>query len=174
MSSDEVTLLVACLGIIFVVIVALGYIVTSASRKKSKCPQCGVNTPANKAFIIEQSTGRRIEGEADVGYAMFAAIGNLLIGAGICAFVLISFLGALQGSCSTEGILLKCYDYRGRFRVETTINLPLAFMGALGGLSLVVASGRKLFRSIQSRGKPKLLEFVCPSCKHTWTEETAA
>jgi len=175
MSSDVITLLSACAGIVFVAILGLGYIITSATRKKSKCPQCGASTHAGKAFIIEQSTGRKIEREKDVAYAMFSAVGGLLLGAGACLWVLYSLYTALQSdSCSTEDLFLKCYDYSGGLRVEWTVNLPVAFVATLGGLAAIGASGRRLLRSIRSIGKPKVCEFACPMCKHTWTEETAA
>ena len=173
--SDIITVLLGCLGTILIGALVLSYIVTPSSRKKSECPECGKKTPTKKAFIVDQTTGEKVEGERDFGFALVSAIGGLLIGAGVCALVLSIVIPAFgDESCSFEGITLVCTSYAGNMRVETTINLLFAFLALIGGLAAILNGVSRTRRAITSKGKPMTCEFECPSCKHTWTEEIAA
>jgi hypothetical protein len=167
-------LLLGCLGTLLIGGLAMAYVITSLARKKSECPECSKKTVAQKATAIDQATGKEIEGERDFGFAIVSAIGGLLIGAGLCAFVLAMVVPALGNeSCSFEGIVLECTDYAGNMRVETTINLPIAFFALIGGLGAILNGVGRMRRALATRGKPLTCQFECPSCKHTWTEEAA-
>ena len=99
----------------------------------------------------------------------------MLIGAGVCAFVLSMVVSALgDESCSLEGMVVECVRYAGNTRVETTINLPIAIIATIGGLAAILNGVSRIRRAITSKGKPMTCEFECPACKHTWTEEVAA
>ena len=172
--SDTMVLLLGCLGTLLIGGVAVAYVITSFARKKSECPECGKKTVTQKAFVVNQATGEKVEGERDFGFALVSAIGGLLIGAGLCAFVFAMVIPALgDESCSLEGIVLECVSYAGNMRVETTINLPIAFFALVGGLGAILNGVGRARRAIATRGKPMTCEFECPSCKHTWTEEVA-
>ena len=175
MLSDIILFLLAAFGILLVGVLGLAYVITSASRKKSECPKCNRKTPPKKAFIVDQTTEEKVEGERDFGFALVSAIGGLLIGAGVCILVLSLLIPAFgDESCALEGIVIRCVSYGGTTRVETTINLPIAFIALVGGLVAVLRSVSRIRRAIASRGKPMTCEFECPSCKHTWTEEVTA
>ena len=104
----------------------------------------------------------------------WVGVGGLLIGIGLCAFVLFMVIPAIgNDSCSFEGIVIKCVSYGGTTRVETTINLPIAFVALLGGISTFFRGIARVRRAIQSRGKPMTCEYVC-TCQNTWTEDIPA
>jgi hypothetical protein len=173
--SDTMIALFGCSGMLLFGALGLAYVITSFGRKKSECPKCGKKTVTKKALVVDQTTGENVEGERDFGFALVSAIGGLLIGAGLCAFVLSMVIPALgDESCSLEGIVLKCVSYAGNMRLETTINLPIAFFALIGGLGAILNGVGRMRRAIATRGKPMTCEFECPSCKHAWTEEVAA
>jgi len=173
--SDTLIALFGCTGLLLFGALGLAYVVTSLGRKKSECPECGKKTVTKKALVADPSSGEKVEGERDFGFALVSAIGGLLIGAGLCAFVLSMVIPALgDESCSLKGIALECVSYANNMRLETTINLPIAFLALIGGLGAILNGVGRMRRAVATRGKPMTCEFECPSCKHTWTEEVAA
>jgi hypothetical protein len=174
MSTDTIGVLLGCLATILIVGLALAYIFTSATRKKSECPKCSRKSPAKTTYVINDETGEKAEGDRDFGFAVVSGIGGLLIGIGLCAFVLFMVIPSFGNeSCSFEGIVIKCVSYGGNTKVETTINLPIAFIALLGGISTIIRGIARFRRALYSRGKPMTCEFVC-TCQNTWTEEIPA
>ena len=173
MLSSSIGVLLGCLASILIVVLALAYIFTSANRKKSECPKCSRKSPAKTTYVMDES-GNKVEGERDFGFAVVSGIGGLLIGIGLCAFMLFMVIPSIgNDSCSFEGIVIKCVSYGGGTRVETTINLPIAFVALLGGISTIFRGVARVRRALYSRGKPKTCEYVC-TCQNTWTEEIPA
>lgn len=174
MSSTMVTLL-GCFGTVFIVALALAYIGTSISRKKSECPECSKKNPVTKAFYVDESTGEKIEGEGDISFAFVSAIGGIVLGIGACVYVLAITIPAFgDASCDFEGIIIECVSYGGSTKVTTTINLPIAFVALFGGLGAIFNGINRIRRTLASRGKSMIYQYTCSACQHSWSEEAAA
>lgn len=162
--SDSTLLVLGCLGTILIAALGLAYIFTSIGREKSECPECGKQTVTKNAFVVDQSTGEKVQGERDFGFSLVSATGEVVIGAGVLLYMLSIVIPALGNeSCYFEGIGLVCAGY--------SINLPIAFIAVLGGLGAILNGGVRFRRAFATRGKQLTCEFECPSCKHTWAEE---
>ena len=122
--SNTLQTLLGCGGSIFIVLLAIAYIITSAGRKKSECPNCTKKVAPKQAFYDYPQTGQRTLGESDFAFALVASIGNILIGLAAVGFPLYLVLGALgDESCAVEGIIIRCVSYTSTMKVETTLNL---------------------------------------------------
>jgi len=173
--SDIMILLLSFLGMLLLGVFGVLYVITYFGQKKSECPKCTKKTTPKNTLIIDQGTGEKVKGERDFGFAIISGIGGVLIGAALCVFVLAMVISSLgDDSCSVEGIFIKCVSYGGSSRVETTINLPIAFIALIGGLSAILKGVGRIRNAIRSKGKSMTCEFECPSCKHSWTEEVPA
>jgi ribosomal protein L37AE/L43A len=173
--SDTLIALFGCTGMLLVGALVVGYLITSFSRKKSACPQCGRKSVPKKALVKDPVSGTVIPAERDFGYALVTGLGVALIGAALALFfitMIVSNLG--NDSCTIKGLSQVCVSYGGGSKVTTTVNLLFAFLVIVGGLGGIVNGVQKIRRAAASRGKPMTLEFTCPSCKHTWEEEQPA
>lgn len=136
------------------------------------CPICGEEEITTRVFVIEPSTGNRIESKKNSLWSIVLSIGGVALGIGLCYWVIIVISTALQSdSCSLELITLVCEDYTGGLKLEITVNLLFAVLAALGGLSFVSASVKEFLLNMWFMRKPKVYENTCLSCNHTWTEE---
>jgi cbb3-type cytochrome oxidase subunit 3 len=169
--SNTLQTLLGCGGSIFIVLLAIAYIITSAGRKKSECPNCTKKVAPKQAFYDDPETGQRTLGESDFAFALVASIGNILIGLAAVGFPLYLVLGALgDESCAVEGIIIRCVSYTSTMKVETTLNLLIMGIIFLAGIFGVFNGLGRFVRATKSRGQPITREFECPACKNTWTE----
>ena len=164
-------LLLACGSFAAVAVLTVGYIATSAARKKVECPNCQNKTPITHAYYIDEATGQKLEGEGDTAFAIFSAIGGVVIGLGVAAFVFFLLLDSLKDSCNFEGLSLVCTSYGGGMQVETTINLPIALIAFFASIGAIIRGVAKFVRASKSKGKITEHSFECPKCKHAWTED---
>ena len=139
-----------------------------------ECPQCKNKTPVTHAYYIDE-IGNKVEGVSDAGFGLFSALGGIVIGLGVAAYIFFLTLSSLKdGACDLEGISLVCTSYGGSTRLETTINLPIALVAFFGGLGAVVRGAARLALLRKSRGKIIEHAYECAACKHAWTEDLTA
>jgi hypothetical protein len=117
-------LLLACGSLAAIAVLTVGYIATSATRKKVECPNCKNKTSITHAYYPDAVTGQKLEGEGDTTFAVFSAIGGIVIGPGVAAFNFFLLLDSPQDNCDFKGLSLVCTSDGGGMQVETTINLP--------------------------------------------------
>ena len=172
--SETLFVLLGCAGGILLVGLALAYIVTSAARKKSQCPECSHKVLPKQAYYLDPQNGGKIPAERDISFGLVSSLGKILIGFVLFVFVLLMIIPTIgNDSCNFEGVVIQCTSYSGGYRMETTINLIYAFLAVIGGLALILSSTGQFQRTLASRNKQLTLEFECPA-KHTWTEKYPA
>jgi ribosomal protein L37AE/L43A len=170
--SDMLIAVFGCSGMLIVGALVVGYVITGNLRKKSVCPNCGKKSLPKKAFVRDPAGGQITPAERDFAYALVTGIGAALIGAAISGFFIALVATSLgDESCSVKGLSLVCVSYGGGMKVTTTINLLIAFLFTIGGFGILVNGVQKIRRAVATKGKPMTTEFVCPKCKHSWTEE---
>ena len=106
--SDTMVMLLGCFGTLLIGGLAVAYVITSLARKKSECPECGKKTAPKRALLVDPATGQEVEGERDFGFALVSAAGGLLIGAGLCAFVLAMVIPALGNAPTPPSPACRC------------------------------------------------------------------
>ncbi|HJW90346.1 MAG TPA: hypothetical protein VJ436_06870 [Anaerolineales bacterium] len=138
-----------------------------------RCPKCNNAEIETRIYRGERSIGLKVESKESFTSSILLSIGGIVLGIGLIGYAVLSVTTALQSdSCSVELIALTCEDQIGGLSLEITVNLLFVGIASLGGLSILFASLKELWRYLHLSSMPKLYEFTCPSCVYTWTYAT--
>jgi ssDNA-binding Zn-finger/Zn-ribbon topoisomerase 1 len=131
-------------------------------KLKVRCPQCGNEKARQQLFYLDPASG-----EKKAVDELLPVIGGTIFALVLCAYVVIVLISiATSSSCEMEFISLVCSDYP----LEISYNLLFVVMGAIGGVSFLLTSGKALLHTLKTSRIPKISERTCLKCKHAWTE----